>query len=294
MIEHIPAYARAIGTMLALVAFLVLAFCLVLTTAGAAVTIATVHNTATYTVGTAPRIRVDLQYGALIVEEGRDGRVVVDDHRSAGSITRAAAGATANQTHVSINQQADQVDIRETNPTFQIVSLGRSAQLRLQVPAHTDLDITSLGNVTVSGIDGNLRIQDSYGNTTLSHVSLRGDSTIDGGTGSVHLDNVTLSGNASLKSAVGDLAFTGSLTPGGTNLGISAGRFSAVSITLPHPTDARATVATRTGNLNPDPIWHFSPVQSGSSRAWTADLGPNPTGTVNVTTEGGNIDFGAR
>ena len=280
--------------MLALAAVLVLGFCLVFTTAGAAVTIASVHNTATYTVGAAPRVRVDVRYGGLIVEEGRDGHVVVDDHRSAGSVTRAAAAVTANQTHVSINQQADEVDIRETNPTFQLVSLGRSAQLTLQVPAHTDLDITSLGNVTVSGIDGNVRIQGSYGPTTLSHVSLRGDSTIDGGTGSVHLDNVTVSGNASLKSAVGELAFTGSLTPGGTNLRINAGRWNEVSITLPHPTDARATVASRTGNLNPDPIWHFSPVQSGPSRRWTADLGPNPTGSVTVTTEGGSIDFGAR
>jgi len=186
------------------------------------------------------------------------------------------------------------VAVRETNPIFQLVSLSRSAQVTLQVPAHTDLDITSLGTVVVTGIDGNVRIQGSYGNTTLSHVSLRGESTIEGGNGNVHLDDVTVAGNTSLKSTVGDLAFSGSLTPGGTNLRIEAGRFSNVSITLPHPTDARATVATRTGNLNPDPIWHFSPVQSGSSRSWTADLGSNPTGAVDVTTDRGNIDFGAR
>lgn len=272
MIEPIPAYARVIGGMLALVAVLTVGFCLVLGTASAAVTIASVHHTATYTVGAGPHVRVDVQYGDLIVEAGRDGRVVVDDQRNAGSITRAAAGATANQTRVAVNGQANEVDIREASPIFQLVSLSRSAQLTLQVPAHTDLDVTSLGNVKVSGIDGNVRIEGS----------------------DVRLVDMTVSGNASLKSTGGTLAFSGSLNAGGTNLRIDGGRFSNVAIKLPHPTDARATVTTRTGSLNPDPIWHFSSVQSSPSRSWTADLGPNPTGTVNVTTDEGSVDFGLR
>lgn len=294
MMEPVPVYVRVVGSLLAVVAVLILGFSLLAGTVSAAAIVASVHKTTPYAVGDAPRLHLDVQYGPVIVEAGRDGRIVVDDQRSAGFITRAGAGAAASQAQVSISHQAKEVSIRETTPLVQGASINRSALLRVQVPAHTNLDITSLDAVTVTGVEGNMKIRSAYARTAVTHATLRGDSTIDGGFGNVNLDDVTVSGTATLKSALGNVVFAGSLLPGGTTLSIDAGRFNKVSITLPHPTDARATVTTRLGNLHANPVWHFSSVQSRSNRSWTADLGPNPSGTVNVTADAGNVDFGAR
>src|SRR5262249_36500162 len=140
-------------------------------------------------------------------------------------------------------------------------------------------------------LDGNFRIRGRQG-TTLRHVSLRNSSTIDGGPGTVQLDDVTVSGTASVKSRAGDILFSGSLAPGPNALNIDAGRQSNVSLALPDPTDARAIVATSTGNLKADPIWHFSRTGGPLTSTWSADLSANPSSAINVTTDQGNISFG--
>lgn len=105
---------------------------------------------------------------------------------------------------------------------------------------------------------------------------------------------MTVSGTTNLKSQVGGIVFAGSLAPGGNSLNIDAGGPSNVTITLPHPTDARAVVASNSGNLNADPIWQFTPARGALTRTWSADLSRTPSGSISVTTDGGNINFAAR
>jgi len=290
--EPIPVYARVLGTFLGIVAVPVLVFGVLAGTSSVLATTAQVQRTTTYDVGDAPVLRLDVQHSDVVVEAGADGRIVVDYEHSASSITRAAAGWAVNQTRVSMSHEANEVSVRETSSLNPIVPLNRSAELRVQVPARTDLDITCFGNLTVGRLDGNVRIRGRKG-TTLRHVLLRNSSTVDGGPGTVQLDDVTVSGTASVKSRAGDILFSGSLAPGRNALNIDAGRQSNVSITLPHPTDARAIVATSTGNLNADPIWHFNPTRGPLTSTWSADLSANPSSAINVTTDQGNISFRA-
>lgn len=291
--ERIPAYARVLGVLLAVVTVPILGFGVLAGTLSAVVTTAHMHRTATYAVGDAPRLRLDVQYSDVIIEAGADGRIVVDDDHTAGAITRAAAAWAVNQAQVSISREPDGVSVRMTGSFDPGMAVKWSRDLRVQVPARTDLEVTSLGNLAVSRVDGNALIRGRYGTTTLRHVSLRGTSIIDGGTGNVRLDDVTVSGSTSLKSGA-DIVFAGSLAPGGTSLNIEASGWSNVSITLPYPTDARAIVASNRGNLNADSIWYFTTARGALMRTWSADLSPNPTGSIRVTTDEGKINFWAR
>lgn len=170
--DPIPVYARVLGTFLGIVAVPMLVFGVLAGTSSVLATTAQVHRTATYDVGDAPLLRLDVQHGDVVVEAGADGRIVVDYEHSASSITRAAAGWAVNQARVSISHEANDVSVQETSSLNPIVPLNRSAELRVQVPARTDLDITCFGNLTVGRLDGNFRIRGRQG-TTLRHVSLR-------------------------------------------------------------------------------------------------------------------------
>lgn len=295
--EPLPAYARVLGTLLAIIAVPGLVVAVLAGTVSAAVTTAHVHRVTAYAVGDSPRVRLDVRYAEVFVEVGDSGRIVVDDSHGAGSITRAGASTAASQTQVSVSRQGNEVSVTETSPLFGLVTLNRSARLTVYVPVHTDLDVASVGLVTVAGVDGNMQIHNSYARTSLHHVSIRGNSIIDGGFGDVELEDATVSGSVTLRSTIGDVLFAGSLASGPTTLNVEAAGNSRVSITLPYPTDARATITTIAGRLNANPIWHFTAVPSGNpsrQTLWTADLGSNPSGGVHVTTERGNIDFSAR
>jgi hypothetical protein len=292
--EPIPAYARVLGTILAVIAVPGVIATVLAGTVNAAMTTAHIHRVTTYTVGDSPRLSLDVRYGEVFVEVGDNGRIVVDDSHSASSITRAGASAAASQTQVRVSRQGNQVSVTETSPLFALATLNRSARLTVYVPVHTDLDVASVGLVTVAGVDGNIQIHNSYVRTVLHHVSIRGNSTIDGGFGDVELEDATVSGSLTLRSTNGDLLFAGSMAPGATTLNVQASDNGRVSIVLPYPTDARATITTSDGRLSADPIWRFNANPSGLARSWTADLGANPSGAVNVTTWRGNIEFGAR
>lgn len=295
--ERIPVYARVLGTLLAVVTVPVLVLGVLAATVSALVTTAHVHRATAYPVGDAPRLRLDVRYSDVIIEAGADGRITVDEDQTAGSITRATAGWAVNQTRVSFSRQDNGVLVRTIGALNPGLVLKWSGVLRVQVPPRTDLDVTCLGDLTVSGVDGNVRIQPASGSgakTTLRHVALRGNSTVDGGTGSIRLDDVTVSGTATVKSHAGDVVFVGSLLPGGNSLNVIGGGQSGVSITLPHPTDARAVVATNSGHLNADPIWHFATARGPQTKTWSADLSPKPSGSITVTTDAGNVDFGTR
>lgn len=141
--EPIPAYARVLGTLLGVLAVPMLGFGVLAGTISALVTTAHVHRTTTYAVADAPRLRLDVQYSHVVIEAGADGRIVVDDDHTAGSITRAAAGWAVNQARVSISHEANGVSVRATGSLNPVLAVNWSRELRVHVPARTDLDVTS-------------------------------------------------------------------------------------------------------------------------------------------------------
>lgn len=290
--KPIPTYARVLGIALAVV----VAPLSVLTIVGGVVALATTyasrHYTATYSVGSAPRLRLDARFGEVVVQRGDPGRIVVDAEHSVGTITRAAGAAQLSQVQFSVTQAGNEVAVTDRSPWFQFGTANRGSQLTVRVPARTDIDVTSVGNIEVDGVTGTMKVLQNFGDTTLRNVSLVGDSTVRSGSGNVRLEDVTLSGRTALTSRFGDVVFNGSLAPGGTELTVetSAGN---TRLTLPYPTDARASVSNQEGKLHVDNAWHLNPVPA-LPRHWTGELGPNPTGSVVVTTTFGDVTLSVR
>jgi len=288
----VPLWARLVAVLVAAVTVPVLA----LTVAGVVVSLASIqaglHRTTSFDVGAAPRLEVDVRFGAVLIEPGRDGRVVVDDRREASGVTRAGAAAGLDQTSVAISRDGDLVTVIQDRQPIRPTAISRESTITVQVPVHTDLDVSAVGSLHVSGVDGTVRLRNS-GSAELHDVVLRGASTLDVPVGLLVMTNVTIAGSTSVTKQLGGFRFEGSLAPGGSSLSVDGGA-NDVTIALPHPTDARAAVASQVGDLNADPVWHFTPEDSRAPRRWTADLGPDPKGTVTVTTSIGDIDFTVR
>jgi hypothetical protein len=291
--EPVPGWARACGIATAVLATPLLVLLVAASVITAAGTVATVHRTASYTVGVAPRLELDAELATVVVEAGAAGLIAIDERYSAGTITRAGAGAAVGRMRLEAARQGDVVSLRERSQLFEVSTTERSAVLTVRVPAHTDLRLTTLGDVEIDGLDGRLDIGGAAGKVTLRDATLRGGSAIDSRLGDVGLERTTVAGDVTISTGIGRVRFDGTLAPGGSSLSVRDGG-GDVSVTLPRPTDARATVATQGGTLHADPAWRFVPDQPAAPRSWSADLGPSPTGTVTIATTIGNVEFGIR
>jgi hypothetical protein len=283
----VPVWAKALALLVAVATAPVMALLVLATAVVLPTTIATSERTTSLDVGAAPRLRVDSPVGFLRIVAGPDRRVVVDDQESATGLTRAAAGGTVRQAAVSVGRQGDVVTVSQAAGP-RVVLAPRYSSITIRVPIHTDLDVRQSG-VEIQGIDGNVRIQGA-GSVTLRDVTLRGASTVDVSAGYVELDRVEVAGSAMVRSAQGSVEFDGTLAPGGSSLDVDVASGGA-RIVLPRPTDARAAVATQFGELQADPAWGFKPDSAVRPRHWTADLGPDPTGTVTVRSGVGTVEF---
>jgi hypothetical protein len=291
--EPIPVWARVAGVVAAALATPLLVLLVMAGTLTALLTTASVHRTLSFPVGDAPHLTLDAQLGTLLLETGAPGLVSVDDRHSAGAITRAAAGAAVGRMQLEAVQRGDDLRVRETTPLLEVSTVQRDTVLTVRVPPHTDLDLRALGDVEIDRVDGRIHIGAVAGTATLRDVTLRGGSTIEDAVGGVRLQRATVAGSVSVRGGVGGVDFDGLLAPGGSSLSVLGGA-GDVRITLPRPTDARATVATQAGELDADPAWHFTPDQLGAAHRWSADLGPNPTGSVTVRTTLGGVSFRVR
>jgi hypothetical protein len=291
--EPIPTYARVLGIALAVVVVPLSTVMIVSAALSAATTYASRHHTAAYAVGDAPRLRLNVQGGDVLIERGDPGRVAVDEQHTVGTITRAAAVAELGQVQFSVSRSGDEVAVTQTGPLFQFATLKRSSRLTVRVPPRTDIDVTSVGNLDLVGVTATVNVHQTFGHATLRDVSLLGDSTVTTNGSDVRLRNVNVSGRATLKTRFGNVEFDGTLAPGGTNLTVEAGSGN-VTLTLPYPTDARATIASQVGDVRADQIWHLVRDRPVRPRRWSAELGPNPTGSVAVTTSFGDVTLSVR
>jgi hypothetical protein len=255
-------------------------------------TVAQVKRTTSFDVGAAPRLQVDARFGTVAIVAARDGRIVVTDQRAAGAITRAGAAAAVSQMAVDVRREGDLVLVRQVAPLFGAPAIQRNSIITIEAPARTDLDVGNVGDLRIQGIDGAVQLQGS-GTVELRDVTLRGASTLVAPVGNVVMANVTVAGSAVVTKVVGGVRFDGQLAPGGSSLDIEDNTGN-VTVALPTPTDARATVATQVGDFSTDGTWLFTPDQVANPRRWTADLGPNPTGTVTVRTTVGRVAFAGR
>ena len=288
----VPVWAKALALVVAATTAPVMALLVLATGLTIASTSATVHRTTTFDVGAAPRLQVDSRFVHVTIEAGPDGRIVVDHRESAGSLTRAGAAAALGQTAVHATRQGDLVTVGETAGPYRLFALSRDSTITIRVPVHTDLDLAP-GALDVRGIDGTVQVRGSVGSVTRRQVTLRGASTLVPNAGDRDMRDVRVAGSAVVRTGTGHVRFDGTLAPGGSSLDVDTTR-GDVRIALPRPTDARAAVATQLGELHADPAWGFLPDSAESPRRWTADLGPDPTGTVTVRAALGSVEFTVR
>lgn len=290
--EGIPGWARFFAVVVAVVTALLVVPMIALGAVAAAATVAQIHRTISVDVGPMPHLRVEARFGSVAIEAGRDGRIVVEDRLAAGSITRAAAAAALGQMGVAVNQQGDQVVVRQPSPSFVAPTINRSSTITIQVPTDTDVSVSNVGDVRIQGVDGAVSFQ-GPGSLELRDVTLRGSSTFDAPVGAVTMTNVTVAGSVTLKKTLGGVRFDGKLAPGGSSLDIEddAGN---VTVTLPQVTDARAVVTAPPNDFHANGSWLFTPDTVAAPRHWSADLGPNPTGSVSVLTYIGEVTFTSR
>lgn len=287
--EPVPGWARVTGVVIAIGTLLVTVPVIGLSVVSLASTVGQIQRTTTFDVGAAPRLQVDARFASVAIEAARDGRIAVQDRRSAGTLTRAGAAAALDQMAVDVSRQGDLVVVRQTGPVFVGPLIDRNSFLTIQVPVHTDVDVSDVGDLRVQGIDGGVHLSGS-GMVEVRDSTLRGSSTLDSPVGEIQLSNVTVAGSASVTKRLGSVSFAGRLAPGGSALAIT-NTAGGVTVVLPRPTDARATITTQGGNFRADGTWLFAPDNVAAPRRWTADLGPNPSGTVTVKTTVGGVDF---
>lgn len=290
--EPIPGWARFFAIVVAVLTALLVVPMVALGAVAVAATVAQIQRTTSVDVGPLPHLRVDARFGSVAIEAGREGRIVVEERLSAGSITRAAAGAALAQMAVAVGHQGDQVDVRQPSPSFVSPTINRNSEIAIQVPTRTDVTVANVGDVRIQGVDGVVSFH-GPGSLELRDVTLRGSSTLDASVGEVTMTNVTVAGSATVTKTIGTVMFDGQLAPGGSSLVIhdDAGD---VTVTLPQPTDARAVVSTPPNEFHTNGSWLFAPDTVTAPQHWTADLGPNPTGTVSVRTYIGSVSFLSR
>ncbi|HEY7202008.1 MAG TPA: hypothetical protein VIC57_17430 [Candidatus Dormibacteraeota bacterium] len=280
----VPVWAKLVAV---LVATATVPWTILMVLAGAVAltwTNAATDRTTTFAVGAAPRLHIEGTMGQVIIEAGQDGRVVVQDRQSANAMTRGLAVWVLRRTAVQTDRAGDTIRIDQMNSDFQSLGFSGEPVVTVRVPVHTDLEIRD-ASVLVQGIDGTVTYEGDQ-LVQLRNVILRGASTITTTTAPLELSNVTIAGATKVSGGLGTIHFDGSLAPGGSSLDIRSHNF--VTIALPKPTDAHAVV---TGALSADPVWGFVTGPSDPRERWTADLGPDPKGTVTVESDGGLIEF---
>jgi hypothetical protein len=290
--EPIPGWARFVAVVGAILTGVILVPTVALGIVAVAATVAQIQRTSSVDVGPSPRLRVDARFGSVVIEAGRDGRVMVQERLSAGSITRAAAAAALAEMAVAVSRQGDLVLVRQAASGLVAPTINRSSTITIEVPAHTDVTVANMGEVRIQGIDGAVSFQ-GPGSLDLRDLTLRGSSTLAASVGDVRMTNVTVAGSARVTKTFGSVTFDGRLAPGRSSLNIQDDA-GDVTVTLPQPTDARATVFAQPSDFHAEGSWLFTPDTDTTPPHWTADLGPNPTGTVMVRTFLGQVSFRSR
>jgi DUF4097 and DUF4098 domain-containing protein YvlB len=197
------------------------------------------------------------------------------------------------------------IDVNEPSH-FGLDSFSRRVDLTITTPAATSLDATlDAGNLDVRGLTGTLTADLSAGNLTLDDMTVTDRATlqmragnlrashITGAVratvnfGNVTLTQATLTQDSTVHSDAGNVTIDGSLRSGmSLEVTDNAGN---VDVTLPQQTDAHLNATASAGKITVTGWSGISQNSSGANASATGDLGANPTGTVTLHVDAGNI-----
>jgi DUF4097 and DUF4098 domain-containing protein YvlB len=235
---------------------------------------ATSDTANTFAVTGTPTLVVDLAAGDVHVDTGASNQVIVKVHRSVRAFTHDQAVQYLNAMRVNATEDGNTVNVTVDQNGWDGFTpyLNRTLDVRVTVPAATNLRTTmSAGDLEVHDITGAVNV----------HMSA----------GDAHLENVTLAGTSTLDLTAGDVTFDGAMEKGvSLNVTLTAGD---VHLSLPQNTDAHLDGHATAGDISVSG-WPHDQSSSGSETTVTADLVPNPTGTITIRVTAGDVRVTAK
>jgi hypothetical protein len=176
------------------------------------------------------------------------------------------------QIPLTMEQSGDTVTIRpQLGHDPNSFTEGR-IDLTVTVPARTNLTIKlSAGDVHLDGITGVYNVELDAGDLRLTRATVADGSTLRVASGDLHFD-AALAADASVNLSVGN---------------------GDVDVTLPSTTNTHLDASTNAGDVRVRDLL-LQPSASFTNASVVGDLGPQPSGTLTVSVEAGDITVGVR
>jgi hypothetical protein len=231
--------------------------------------------THTFMVTGTPIVSVYDTAGSVTVRTGNVEQVVVQIVKHVRTLDSNGAQRALDATAVTTMQSGNAVTVDGHFATrWQDGSwYSRTVDMTLTVPARTDATLhVAAGSINVADVSGAL--------------------TVEANAGTVTANNVTLANGSGVTANAGAISLAGAIAPNAdVRIVDNAG---SVTLRLPADTPARLDASVSVGSISVSgwPIAVSRPNTVGATA--TGDLGVNPTGTLHVDVNAGNLSLSAQ
>ena len=231
---------------------------------------ATTTASQTLTVTSAPTLDVTNASGSIMVERGSADEVKIVYSKHAHDVSQGDAQRALDAITVTVGRTGDRIVVSARSSTqtgIEVFGSRQSVDLTLTVPSTTSLVLRlASGSVRVSGTTG----------TVVADVQA----------GDVALEGVSLTRNNSLRVDIGNVTFGGSLLDGSA-LDVRVGTGN-VDMTLPTSAATHIAADTSAGDVTISG-WPIAPRHSGAGASAAGDTAMNPTSTLTIHADTGQI-----
>lgn len=225
-------------------------------------------STQTFTVTDVPSLDIHNASGRVQVRQGAPGVVSIETTRIARDTSQNAARADLDNIEVNTTQTGNQIALTTNVTDESYFASSSTVNLILTVPANTNImaDVMA-GDVQIDSISGVMEI------------------TV--GAGSVHLQDTVLADGSRIHISTGSAMLLGRLLPDASvDISVNTGN---VALRLPADAAANLDARTNAGNIHING-WSLQPRQMNRGGAIaTGTLGEQPTGTVRIRVDAGDI-----
>jgi|GEM_PF-796573 len=228
----------------------------------------------TFAVTSTPSLVVDASAGAITVRQGAGNEVQVQVTRIVRAVSTSVGENAVGQIPATVTQSGNTVTVTShfNASMFDGTSMTRRVEIVATVPSTTHLDLRlAAGNITVTDITGNVRVNANAGNITLTNATLSGTSSLTANAGSIRLD--------------------GTLANGSTlNANVNTGN---IALTLPQTLAAHLQADANVGNVTING-WPISTTREGVRASASGDLNAPATSTITAHAAVGNVTVSAK
>lgn len=213
-----------------------------------------------------PTITISDTAGEVTITSSSTQQVTVTATKRARALGSESATNLLNTITVTAEPTADGARITATTGGSQGLN-QQSVDLRIAVPATSDLSVTvNAGTISIRSIAGKVNVTNNAGTVDAREMTIQGASSFNVSTGTLRFEGA-LASDATVTATVN----TGNAT-----------------IQLPRESATHIDATTRVGSINVSP-WTPTIQQSGVGRSTAFDLNSQPTSTMTVRVDVGEI-----